>query len=89
MFDVNGKDNSTYNIENIEWIKKTSPTVGEMIEKNTIARRTMWSLSLLKTTAQRQYWQPAAAVCPGNMQKVTLTFVLPAIQAVITGEQSL
>ena len=33
MFDVNGKDNSTYNIENIEWIKKTSPTVGEMIEK--------------------------------------------------------
>ena len=33
MFDVNGKDNSTYNIENIAWIKKTSPTVGEMIEK--------------------------------------------------------
>lgn len=25
MFDINGKDNSTYNIENIELIKKASP----------------------------------------------------------------
>ncbi len=33
MFDISGKDNSTYNLENIEWIKKTSPIVGEMIEK--------------------------------------------------------
>ena len=33
MFDVNGNDNSTYNIENIELIKKTSPVVGDLIEK--------------------------------------------------------
>ena len=33
MFDINGKDNSTYNIENIELIKKASPKVGEFIEK--------------------------------------------------------
>lgn len=33
MFDVNGNDNSTYNIDNIELIKKTSPVVGDLIEK--------------------------------------------------------
>ena len=33
MFDIKGNDNSTYNIENIEFIKKASPTVGGFIEK--------------------------------------------------------
>lgn len=33
MFDINGNDNSTYNIENFQLIKKTSPVVGELIEK--------------------------------------------------------
>ena len=33
MFDVNGNDNSTYNIDNFELIKKTSPVVGDLIEK--------------------------------------------------------
>ncbi len=33
MFDVNGKDNSTYNVDNFEFIKKTSPVVGGLIEK--------------------------------------------------------
>lgn len=33
MFDVNGKDNSTYNVDNFEFIKKTSPIVGGLIEK--------------------------------------------------------
>lgn len=33
MFDVNGKDNSTYNVDNIAIIKKTSPVVGGLIEK--------------------------------------------------------
>ncbi len=33
MFDVNGKDNSTYNVDNFEFIKKTSPTVGGFIEQ--------------------------------------------------------
>ena len=33
MFDINGKDNSNYNIENIELIKQASPTVGGFIEK--------------------------------------------------------
>ena len=32
MFDINGKDNSNYNLENIELIKKASPTVGAFIE---------------------------------------------------------
>lgn len=33
MFDIKGNDNSTYNVENFEFIKKTSPVVGELIEK--------------------------------------------------------
>lgn len=33
MFDVNGKDNSTYNVDNFEFIKKTSPIVGGFIEQ--------------------------------------------------------
>ena len=33
LFDVNGKDNSTYNVDNFEFIKKTSPIVGGLIEK--------------------------------------------------------
>lgn len=33
MFDVNGNDNSTYNVENIEQIKKSSMIVGSLIEK--------------------------------------------------------
>ena len=33
MFDVNGKDNSTYNVDNFEFIKKASPVVGGLIEK--------------------------------------------------------
>ena len=28
MFDINGKDNSSYNIDNIALIKKASPKVG-------------------------------------------------------------
>jgi len=33
MFDINGNDNSTYNVDNIETIKKASPIVGGFIEK--------------------------------------------------------
>ncbi|MEE0741801.1 MAG: serine hydroxymethyltransferase [Emergencia sp.] len=33
MFDRNGADNSTYNVENVEFIKKSSPVVGDLIEK--------------------------------------------------------
>ena len=33
MFDINGKDNNTYNVDNFEFIKKTSPIVGGLIEK--------------------------------------------------------
>ncbi|MGN1413439.1 MAG: serine hydroxymethyltransferase [Anaerovoracaceae bacterium] len=33
MFDMNGNDNSTYNVDNFEFIKKTSPVVGGFIEK--------------------------------------------------------
>ena len=33
MFDINGNDNSTYNVDNFELIKKSSPTVGSLIEK--------------------------------------------------------
>lgn len=33
MFNREGKDDNRYNIENIEFIKKTSPTVAELIEK--------------------------------------------------------
>ncbi|MBR3756436.1 MAG: serine hydroxymethyltransferase [Firmicutes bacterium] len=33
MFDKKGYDNSTYNVENFEFIKKTSPIVGDLIEK--------------------------------------------------------
>ena len=33
MFDKKGFDNSTYNVENFEFIKKTSPIVGDLIEK--------------------------------------------------------
>lgn len=33
MFNKAGKDDSTYNVENYEFIKKTSPTVGTLIEK--------------------------------------------------------
>lgn len=33
MFDAKGNDNSTYNVENYELIKKTSPIVGSLIEK--------------------------------------------------------
>ena len=33
MFNRDGVDNSTYNVENFEFIKKTSPIVGELIEK--------------------------------------------------------
>lgn len=33
MFDKTGADNSTYNVENFEFIKKTSPVVGDLIEK--------------------------------------------------------
>ena len=33
MFNKDGKDDSTYNVDNFEFIKKTSPTVGALIEK--------------------------------------------------------
>ena len=33
MFDAKGNDNSTYNVDNFEFIKKTSPIVGGFIEK--------------------------------------------------------
>jgi len=33
MFNKEGNDNSTYNVDNYEFIKKTSPTVGGLIEK--------------------------------------------------------
>ncbi|MDY2959601.1 MAG: serine hydroxymethyltransferase [Hornefia sp.] len=33
MFNREGKDDNRYNIENIEFIKKTSPTVADLIEK--------------------------------------------------------
>ena len=33
MFDASGRDNSTYNVDNFEFIKKTSPMVGGFIEK--------------------------------------------------------
>lgn len=33
MFNREGADNSTYNVENFEFIKKTSPKVGELIEQ--------------------------------------------------------
>lgn len=33
MFDINGKDDNRYNVENIEFIKKASPIVGGFIEK--------------------------------------------------------
>ena len=33
MFDACGNDNNTYNVDNFEFIKKTSPTVGGFIEK--------------------------------------------------------
>ncbi len=33
MFDASGRDNNTYNVDNFEFIKKTSPIVGGFIEK--------------------------------------------------------
>lgn len=33
MFNKDGKDDSNYNVDNFEFIKKTSPTVGALIEK--------------------------------------------------------
>ena len=33
MFDRNGNDNSTYNVNNYEFIKKHSPVVGGLLEK--------------------------------------------------------
>ena len=33
MFNKGNTDNSNYNVENFEFIKKTSPKVGELIEK--------------------------------------------------------
>ena len=39
MFDINGNDNNTYNIDNIEFIKKTSPKVGELIEKEYLRQK--------------------------------------------------
>lgn len=33
MFNREGVDNSTYNVDNFEFIKKTSPVVGDLIEK--------------------------------------------------------
>ena len=33
MFNRDAQDNSTYNIENYEFIKRTSPVVGALIEK--------------------------------------------------------
>ena len=33
MFDIKGKDNSSYNRDNIEFIRKASPVVGDLIEK--------------------------------------------------------
>ncbi len=33
MFDASGRDNNTYNVDNFEFVKKTSPVVGGFIEK--------------------------------------------------------
>ena len=33
MFDKKGFDDSNYNVDNFEFIKKTSPIVGDLIEK--------------------------------------------------------
>ncbi len=39
MFNKEGKDDSTYNVDNIEFIKKTSPVVGELIEKEYLRQK--------------------------------------------------
>ncbi|MDD5921857.1 MAG: serine hydroxymethyltransferase [Eubacteriales bacterium] len=39
MFDRNGNDSSTYNVENYEFIKKFSPTVGGLIEKEYLRQK--------------------------------------------------
>ncbi len=39
MFDVKGNDNSTYNVDNIELIKKASPVVGGLIEKEYLRQK--------------------------------------------------
>lgn len=89
MFDVNGKDNSTYNVDNFEFIKKTSPIVGGLIEKEYNRQKTTWSSSLPKTTAQRRFSRRAAVVSRGNTRRAILMCVPPVIRAVTMAEQSL
>ena len=39
MFNKNGKDESDYNINNIEFIKKNSKVVGDLIEKEYLRQK--------------------------------------------------
>ena len=64
MFDINGKDNSTYNIENIELIKKASPKVGEFIEKEYYRPK-----NNVELIASENYCSEARRICLRRMEK--------------------
>lgn len=36
MFNRDGKDDNNYNVENYEFIKKYSPTVGSLIDRKSV-----------------------------------------------------
>ena len=83
MFNKDATDNSTYNVENFEFIKKTSPVVGELIEKEYNRQK-----NNIELIASENYCSEEAAF-RGNMQRVILMCVLPAIPADITAVPSL
>ena len=61
MFDKNGKDSNTYNVDNFEFVKKTSPTVGALIEGE--YRRQQENIELI---ASENYCSEAVLAASGS-----------------------
>ena len=66
MFNREGRDDNKYNIENIEFISKTSPKVADLIEKE--YNRQKNNIELIASVLRR-FWLHVDVVCPGSMRK--------------------
>ena len=87
MFDVNGKDKLHYNVDNFEFIKKTSPIVGGLIEKNITVKKQCGAF------ASENYCSEAVLAACGKLSLVSTRRAIlmgePVIRAVTTEERNL
>ena len=83
MFDIKGNDDSRYNVDNIEFIKKASPIVGGLIEKEYNRQKNNVELIASENIVSE------AVLAAMGMLKGILMFVPQETLAVITEERNL